>query len=73
VRYAFAPIPEKKKIDCLQKKDIKKLVKKLRNNYRNNKFIDQSKSKLQSCGKLKQLVSEITALRTGNYIIVKDE
>ena len=69
IRYTYKPIPEEEKTDCLPKTDMKKLLKKLRTNYRNNNFIDQSKSKLQSCGKLKQLIRDIEAIRSGNYVI----
>ena len=46
IRYTFAPIPEKKKSDCIEKRDMKDLVKKLRANYKNNKFVDKKKSTL---------------------------
>jgi len=41
--YAFAPIPEKKKSNCLKKDEMRQLVRKLRSNYRDNKVIDRSR------------------------------
>jgi len=72
-RYTFAPIPEKKKADCMEKDNMRRLIRKLRYNYRDNKVIDRTKPTFQSKNKLKGLLKEIAAIRSGNYIVSEDQ